>query len=298
MSSVLTDLSSALAELAESVGASSVRVEARRRQSATGIIYSADGIIVTSHHVVERDENITIGLPDGSSLPATLVGRDPGTDLAVLRVQASGLKVASWGEDKDLKVGHFVLALGRPGETIQATQGIISALGEGFRTSSGGKVDRYIQTDVAMYPGFSGGPLVGMSGSVFGINTSATMRGVSLAIPTATVRRVTETLLRHGHVKRGYLGVSTQPVKLPAALAKELDQETGLLVISVEVDSPAEKGGLLLGDTLVAFDKQPVRGMDDLMGSLSGDTVGSAVKVKLIRGGQLQEVTVTVGERA
>lgn len=298
MSTVLTDLSSALAGLAESVGANTVRVEARRRQSATGIVYSPDGVIVTAHHVVERDENISVGLPDGSSVAATLVGRDPGTDLAVLRVQASGLKVPSWGEDKDLKVGHFVLALGRPGETIQATQGIVSALGDGFRTSSGGKIDRYIQTDVAMYPGFSGGPLVGMSGAIFGINTSATMRGVSLAIPTATVRRVTETLLRHGHVKRGYLGVSTQPVKLPGALAKELDQETGLLVISVEADSPADKGGLLLGDTLVTFDNQPVRGLDDLMGSLSGDTVGSPMRIKIVRGGQLQELTVTVGERS
>src|SRR5215831_8190329 len=277
MANVLTDLSSELAELAESVGSRIARVEARRRQSATGIVYSADGVIVTAHHVVERDENISVGLPDGSSASATLVGRDPGTDLAVLRVQASGLKVPGWGEDKDLKVGHFVLALGRPGETIQATQGIVSALGEGFRTHSGGKIDRYVQTDVAMYPGFSGGPLVGMSGAVFGINTSATMRGVSLAIPTATVRRVTETLLKHGHVKRGYLGVSTQPAKLPAVLAKELGQETGLLVISVEADSPAEKGGLVLGDTLVTFDKQPVRGLDDLMGSLSGDTVGNAI---------------------
>jgi S1-C subfamily serine protease len=237
-------------------------------------------------------------LPDGRTVAAALVGRDPTTDLAVLRAEAGGLTPPTWAEADSARVGHLVLAVGRPGHKAMATLGIISALGEGWRTPAGGQVDRYVQTDVVMYPGFSGGPLVDANGHALGLNTSALLRGVSLAVPAATLRRVVETLLVHGRVRRGYLGVGAQPVRLPATLAQQLGQETGLLLVSVEPGSPAEQGGLLLGDTIVALDGRPVAHMDDLLDGLSGERVGVAVPVRVVRGGQVQDLTVVIGERA
>jgi len=227
-----------------------------------------------------------------------LVGRDPSTDLALLRIQARGLKPAAWIDASALKVGHLALALGRPDESIMATLGIVSALSKGWRTPAGGELDYYLQSDVVMYPGFSGGPLVSAAGEVMGVNSSALLRGVSLAIPTATVRQVIETLLTHGRVRRGYLGVSAQVVRLPAALAQQSDQETGLLLGSVEPGSPAEKAGLFMGDTIVALDGQPVRHLDDLQALLSGERVGASVPVRIVRGGQVTDVPVMIGEQA
>jgi S1-C subfamily serine protease len=298
MAEVLRNLSDDLATTVEAAGPGVVRVAARRRLPASGIVWSADGIIVTAHHVAERDENIEIGLADGQTVSATLVGRDPTTDLAVIRAGATGLAAASWAEPDSLRVGHLVLGLGRPGRSVQATLGIVSALGEGWRTPAGGRLEPYLQTDLVMYPGFSGGPLVDASGQVLGLNTSALLRGISLAVPTPTLRQVVETLLAHGRVKRGYLGVSAQPVRLPAGLEGQLGQETGLLLVSVEPDGPAGQGGLMLGDTIIALDGQPVRQMDDLLALLSSDRVGTAAPVRIIRGGQVQDVTVTIGERA
>ena len=340
MAEVLTSLSDAMAELVETASKSIVRIEARRRLPATGIVWSADGVILTAHHIIESDEEIQIGLPDGSTAAAVLVGRDPSTDVAVLRAQGTvSLTAPTWAELDTLKVGHLVLALGRPGEQVQATLGVISALsnqwtapqrgGFGGGRGRGGRrggphrrgfpfgggdsgerdtliyrregsqhQDPFVQTDVVMYPGFSGGPLVGAGGQILGMNTSALMRGISLTIPTPTVRRVIETLLTHGKVRRGYLGVTAQPVKLPDNLAQELDQEVGLMVIAVEPDSPAHKGGMVLGDVLVALGDEPVENVDELLALLRGDQVGKALKARIVRGGQLQEVEVTVGERS
>jgi S1-C subfamily serine protease len=285
-----------LAGTVETAGPSVVRVEGRRRLPATGIVWSAEGVIVTANHVVKRDENIGIGLADGQRLTAAVAGRDPSTDLAVLKADASGLAAAE-RVNGDVQVGHLVLALGRPGRTVQATLGIVSALGDSWRTRMGGQVDRYLQTDVVMYPGFSGGPLVGAGGQVIGLNTSALARGVSLTIPAATVERVTSTLLAHGRMQRGYLGVSTQPARLPAAMKEELDQETGLLVVSVEPGSPAEEGGMVLGDTIVGLGGSAVRQHDDLLALLSGEVVGQKTPIKIVRGGELRTVNVTVGQR-
>jgi S1-C subfamily serine protease len=207
------------------------------------------------------------------------------------------MNLPTWTDPDVLKVGHLILALGRPGKTVQATLGIISALGGSWRTRGGGQIDRYVQTDVVMYPGFSGGPLVNVAGDVVGINTSALLRGTSLALPTNTVRRVVGELTAHGQVRRGYLGIGTQPARLSAALAEQLGQESGLLLVSVETDSPAEQGGLFMGDTIVVFDSHPVRHHDDLLACLSGDKVGVAVPVRIVRGGQIHELQVVVGER-
>ena len=299
MSEVLTNLSNALADTVEKSGASVVRVEGRSRLPASGIVWSTDGVIVTAHHVIEQDENIKVGLPDGQTVSAALVGRDPTTDLAVLRAQASGLAVPTWLDASQLKVGNLALALGRPGQNVRATLGIISALGRAWQTPAGGSIDRYFQSDVTMYPGFSGGPMVDALGRFVGVNSSALLRGgTTITIPAATVRRVVETLLAHGRIRRGYLGVGAQSTRLPEALASQLEQETGLLLVSVEPGSPAERSNLFMGDTIVSLDGQPVRHLDDLFSILNGERVGKSVPVRILRGGQTQELSVTIGERS
>ena len=298
MAEILAKISDELAQVAETASPAVVRVEGRRRLPSSGIAWTSDGVIVTANHTLERDDDITIGLPDGSTAAATLVGRDPTTDVAVLRVKEGSLTPPVWAPKDSVRVGHLSLAIGRPGDSILATLGIVSALGKSWRTRAGGRVDSYVQTDLVMYPGFSGGPLVDVDGRVIGLSTSALVRGVSLAVPTATLERVVKALLSDGHIRHGYLGVGAQPVRLPEALATQVGQEAGLLLTSVEAGSPAEKAGLMLGDTLVSVDGQPTLAIDDLQALLSGDHVGATLPIKIVRGGATQEISVVVGERS
>lgn len=310
--STLKQLSDAMADAVQAVSASLVQVNGRDRLPATGIVWSADGLIVTSHHVVERDEGITITLHDGSTLEARLMGRDMQNDLALLKVDAA-LTPATWGDNESLRVGNLVLALGRPGSQVQATLGVVSALVQGAVQAEqrerrrhrrhGGRmmqvlVDGYIQTDVVMYPGFSGGPLVSGDGAVHGLNTSGFGHGISVTVPVKTIRNSVDALQQHGRVRQGYLGVGVQPVRLPEQVAAALEQETGLLVVSVENGSPAHQAGLFVGDILATFDGDAVEQLDELLGALSGERVGKAVPVQIVRGGELKSVQVTVGERA
>ena len=295
MSAVLSNVSNALAATVEQASPVVVKVDGRSRLPASGVVWNADGVIVTTNHGLEQDTDINVGLPDGGVVPAVLAGRDPGTDLAVLRVAAGGLTPPTWGQPEEIKVGHLVLALGRPGSSIQSTLGIVSVLGQGWRTPTGGTLDYYLRTDLTMYPGFSGGPLVDAAGRVLGVNTSAFLRGAALTITTPTLRKVVEMLLTHGKVQRGYLGVGAQPTRLPETLVAKLGQETGLLLTSVEPEGPAAAGGLFLGDTLVSLAKQPVGHLDDLLALLTGDRVGTALPARILRGGQLQELSVTIG---
>ena len=297
MSDVLSNLSDDLSGVVSTAGKSVVRVEARRRHAASGVVWSNDGLIVTANHVVDREDNIRIGLDNGETIDASLVGRDPTTDIAVLRTESGELAQASWTDTDDLRVGHLVLALGRPRASVAATLGIVGALGDSWRTPGGGQIDRYLQTDVTMYPGFSGGPLVDVSGQVLGITTSGILRGVSITVPTQTIRQVVDTLLKHGKVRRGYLGIGAQPVRLSDEMTKQLDQETGVMISSIETSGPADTSGLLLGDIVVAVNGQSVEQLDDLLGQLTGDRVGSTLPVRIIRGGVAQELKVTVGER-
>ena len=292
MSTVLPDLSEALADAVSAAANGLVRVEGRERLPATGIVWDPEGLIVTAHHVLERDENINVGYQDGETVAAELLGRDPATDLALLRTPKRGSSAPTWAEPESIRVGHMVLALGRPGAKVRATLGIVSALGNAWRTPAGGPVDRYLQTDTVMYPGFSGGPLVDAQGRFVGLNSSSLVHGVSITVPAPTLNRVVRDLQDHGSVRRAYLGVGAQPTRLPDAVAKELGQETGLLLVSVEQGSAAEQGGLFLGDTLVSLGGAPVRHLDDLFSGLDGDRIGKPLTVRILRGGQLVELTV------
>lgn len=298
MSTVLSDLSQGLSQAVKTAGEFVIRVEARRRLPASGILWTEDGMIVSSHHAVKKETNIKIGTASGETFTAELIGRDPTTDLTVLKSNYSGVGQPKWASPEDMSVGHLVLALGRPGQQVQATLGIVSALGENWRTPVGGQIDRYLQTDVVMYPGFSGGPLVNSSGQLIGLNTSALVRGVSVTIPYPTLERIVSTLVEHGRIRRGYLGIRTQPVRLPDSVAKDIGQETGLLLISIEADSPAETGKLLMGDTIVALDDQPIRHFDDLLSMLSStDIVNNEITLRILRAGEIQTLGLSVGEQ-
>ncbi|MBI4771999.1 MAG: trypsin-like peptidase domain-containing protein [Chloroflexi bacterium] len=292
-------LSDDMADSVARAAQSAVAVYGRAHVPGTGIVWSADGYIVTADHVLQRDEEITVALPDGASVAATVVGRDPANDLALLKAEADGLTPGEWLPLDSLRVGQLVLALGRPGrEAVSATLGVVSAVGKSGR-SGRRRLEAYVQTDVVMYPGYSGGPLVAPGGKVAGLNSSALARGASLALPWETVNAVATALKQHGRMRRGYLGVGSNPVRLAQslALAGKLGQSGGLLLQSVEPGSPAERGGLLQGGILVGMAGAPVEGMDDLQAALGPEAVGKAVVMKVIRGGELRELTVTVGER-
>ena len=284
--------SDALAAAVEKAARSLVSVDARHHVPASGVIWSAAGEILTADHVIQRDDSITVSLPDGKTAAATLVGRDPGSDLALLKVEAAGLAVPEFAE---VKVGNLVLAVGRP-DDVQASLGNVVAVGGPVHRRRR-HFDAYIQSDVTMYPGFSGGPLVDASGRVVGLNSSALARGASLAIPVAEARAIADALRKDGRVKRGFLGVGTQPVALAEGVAAQLGQSTGLMLIGVEKDSQAEKGGLLQGDVLVALGAHAVTDIDDLQAALGPASVGQTVAVKAVRGGALTELKVTVGTR-
>ena len=299
---VLAQLSDDLADAVERAGAGTVTVNARRRMPASGIVWTADGLIVTANHVVERDDDITIDLPDGRSVPATVVGRDQGSDIALLRSEATDLPVAPRAESAAdaLKPGHLVLAVARPGPSgPMASFGAVSVVGGAWRTHQGATVDGFIRADVAMLPGFSGGPLVNAAGEIVGLNSSTLGRGGGLTVPVSAIQKVADALLSHGKVRRGFLGIGAQTVRIQPALAQSIgvDQERGLLVVGVEPDGPAEKDGLFLGDVIIALDSQPVAEVEQLQDRLTGDWVGRKIPLRVIRGGALQELAVTVGER-
>jgi len=296
MSNTLREFSNDLSAAVEKGGASTILVDARKRYPASGIAF-ADDLVLTADHVVTK-EDIKVGLPDGKTLSATVAGRDPGSDLALLRLAEKALSPAKTSDD--VKVGQLVLALGRPNNAgMQASWGIVTAISGPTRTFRGGLLDEYLQTETTPYPGFSGGPLVNTEGEVLGLNTSGLTRGSSLTIPVKVAWRIAEALEKHGSVKRGYLGVRTQPVEIPEAARQALQREQGhgLLVLWLEEGGPAEKGGLLVGDILVAISGQPVGDPDDLFAALNSETVGKAIAVEVLRGGRPESVNVTVGER-
>jgi S1-C subfamily serine protease len=276
-----------------------VLVNARQRFPASGIAIAAD-LVLTADHVVERDEDITILTHDGTEAKAQLVGRDPATDIAVLRVSGVTLEPATQASEP-ARVGQLILAIGRPTESgPMASLGIVSAVVGPWRGGRGGMIERVIRTDATPYPGFSGGPLITADGAIVGMTTTGLSNGPAIGIPSATAWNVAQTIAQHGQLKRGYLGISSQPVRLPdtTPTINGTRPGVGLLLIHVEPNSPAAHGGLLLGDVLVAMGGQIVENADDLQALLTGDKVGQAQTVQIIRGGELRELSVTVGSRS
>ena len=298
MSNPLTDFSNILTAAAEKGGSSTLLVDARKRYPASGLAYAEDLVLTADHVVTRDDDSIKVGLPDGKSLKATVAGRDPGSDLAVLRLAEKALTPAKTSDE--VKVGQLVLAVGRPSEAgIQASWGIVTAIAGPTRTHRGGMLDKYIKTETTPYPGFSGGPLLNTEGAVLGLNTSGLSHQSALTIPVSVAWRVADALAQHGSVKRGYLGVRTQPVEIPegARNALKRDQKSGLLVLWLEENGPAQTGGLFVGDTIVAIGGQSVSEPDDLFAALTSETVGKPIAVEVLRGGRPETVNVTVGER-
>jgi serine protease DegQ len=281
----MDDFTKVLEQISDSI----IQVHGRRSYPLSGVVWS-DNTIITTNRAVERDEDIEIKLADGSTHKATLVGRDPRTDLAVLKIEGK-LKAATWKTTEGLKVGQWLLRVARP-NGLRATHGILGYLGGAWHTLTGGKIDEAVYTDANTFTGFSGGAVVTTHGEVVGISSAALNQSGNAVITTSTIKRVAEAILEHGYVKRGYLGISTQPVRLPESLGQ--GQRRGLMIIAVEDDSPAATAGLALGDTLIHFNENPVEHPAALASSL---TVGQTVRIKILRGGQLHDMNVTIGER-
>jgi len=297
----ISELSSALSQAVAQVSPSVVRVEGRARGSSSGLVWSAQGHIVTAEHTVQHDEGITVGFSDGATAEARLVGRDPSTGVALLEVKGKQLAPPAWAEAGSLAVGQLALVVARPGKSARATLGVISALGaagEAFRTPRGGKLDRYVETDVAPRAGFSGGAVLTTEGKAVGLHTTGLLRDTALVLTQGTLERAVATLLAHGGARRGFLGIGTYPVRLPAALEKQLGQGSGLLVVSVAADSPADKSGVLMGDLLVSLAGQPVRHMGDLLGLLDEEHIGQDAPVKVVRAGESKDLRITIAARA
>ena len=289
----VTDLSNALAGAVERAAGSVFAVHGRPRVPSTGVQWRA-GLIVTASHTVEPDRDVTLTAPDGRTLSARVAGRDPGLDIAVLRADVDGIPAADVGDDRELRIGHLVLALGAG---PRASAGIVSALDiRGGRQPGAGEM---LAVDLTLYPGFSGGPLIDVLGRVVGITTSGASRHLQCAVRAAAVARLAEHVVRGGKIPRAYLGVGTQPVVLPDHLRERLSlaQRTAVIVVNVTPDSPAAAAGLVIGDVIVAIAGHAITEPGDLPAVLQPDRVGKAVTMSVLRGGEPRELQVTVGER-
>lgn len=285
------DLSDALAAAVERVAGAVLAVHGRPRLPSTGVHWRP-GLVVTAHHAVAVDREVTLTAADGTAVTAQVAGRDPTLDVAVLRAETGRLPVADLADDSELRVGHLVLAVG---EGPRASAGIVSALDAGGRSRAG----EIVAVDLTLYPGFSGGPLVDVRGRVVGLTTSGASRHLQAAIRAAAVSRVVEQVARHGRIPRPYLGIGTQPVELPEALRQRqnLAQRSALVVVEVRSGSPAAAAGVMVGDVIAAVAGHPTAEPADLARALSPDRVGTVVTLSLFRGGEPREVEVRVGER-
>ena len=290
----LIQLSEELARAVEIGEKAVVAVNGRPHVPSSGIIWRP-GVVVTSDHTLRRDEDLSITLADGRDVPATLAGRDGGTDLAVLRIAESavnnGAFAAKTASPESLKAGNLVLALGRRGaKGVSASLGVLSAIGGAWRTWRGGQIERFLRPDVNIYPGFSGGALIDIEGRVIGLNTSGLTRGTGVTLPVETISRVADELLSSGHVRRGYLGIGLHPVELP-------DGRKGLVILTLEPDGPAARAGILIGDILIALEGRSVEDTDDVQVHLGSISVGKALTADIVRGGAPVKIEVVPVER-
>ena len=295
--------SRAVVHAVETVGPSVVRVELGRG-GGSGVVFTPDGLVLTNNHVVESAERLNVLLPDGRSLRADLVGRDADTDLAVIRVDASSGPPLSWatlGDSSAIRVGQVAVAIGNPyGFHHSVTTGVVSALGRSLRARSGRMMDDIIQTDAALNPGNSGGPLVTTRGEVIGINTAVILpaQGLCFAIASNTARFVASRLIRDGRIRRSFIGVGGQNVPVPRAIARanQIAAASGVLVESVEPKSPADTAGLREGDVIIAFGGEAVTGIDQLVRRLSEERIGQPALVTVLRRGHRRQLTVVPAE--
>ena len=299
MGATLIDISNELAEIVQKTGEHVVSVRARRHYPSSGLRWGTD-VIVTASHTVQRDEDITVSLAGGGTAEASLVGRDPGTDVAVLKLKEPA-PVASDRVTVDvIKPGELALIVGRsPDSGVNASFGIISAASGPWRTWAEGQLDKYIRLDARMFPQSSGAAVVNGRGEIIGIATSGLSRIAGLAIPASTIKNVTEKLLERGFVPRGYLGIGAQTVPLSSGLRQNLSivNESALIVLTVEAKGPADKAGVLPGDILLSADGVPITTTEDLQEFSQKATIGKVTKIKFIRGGGLNESSIIIGER-
>lgn len=277
------------------------RMPREARGSGSGFIFTPDGFILTNSHVVHGATKIEVTITDGSKYQADLIGDDPDTDLAVIRINAPNLVPAHLGESQQVRVGQLVLAIGNPyGFQYSVTAGVVSALGRSLRAGSGRLMDAVIQTDAALNPGNSGGPLVNSRGEVIGVNTAMILpaQGICFATSIDTAKFVASRLIRDGKVSRSYVGLAGQNVPLPRRIVRfyNLAVESGILVVSFEENSPARKAGLREGDIIIGFDERPIAGIDDLHKLLTEERIGHKSKLVIIRGTQKLDLEVVPEE--
>ena len=289
----LKELSDDIATLVEKASKSVVRVDARRGRAGTGIVWDT-GLVLTANHVVEQEDEIQV-VADDKSTKASLVGRDPATDLALLKVDGLTAPAMARGKVEDLKPGQIVLAIGRAG-SLKATFGTISAVSSSWRGWRGSEIEHLIQTNAPLYPGFSGGPLVDVDGRAVGMNSWVFGRGDGRAVAMDVAERVVASLKADGRIRRPYLGIGTQEVPLPETVKAKAKQDSGLLIVAVEPQSPADKAGLMQGDTLVALNGTTTSSLEDLYSGLRKAKVGATQTVRVIRAGELKDLQVTLGE--
>ena len=299
MSATLAAFSDQLADAVARASGSVVSVHARPRLPSTGVHWR-QGIVVTTDGTVRREQDLSVTLPDGQRIPAKLAGRDPGTDLAVLRIESEQWPVASFGDPAALRPGHLVLALGRIGDAgPRVAFGAVSATGGKWRCWKGGELDLRLQSDLTIYPGSGGGPLVSPDAKVLGINSGALSRPLATTIPVSTVERTLEQIVTKGYVARGWLGAAMQPVRFSEAARRRagIEREGGLVILSVEPDAPAALAGLMVGDVITAIDGQPVTHPEQVLEQLSGNVVGRTLAVELVRGGKPERAEARITER-
>lgn len=290
-------LDQALATAVAAAAPSVVHVARGHGHGGTGIAWADDVVVSSSFHTPDRT-TVGVATADGDldRREAEVIGRDPGTDVALLRVTGGGLSPATFRDLGALAVGNLALALGRPGRTVRASLRAIGVLGPARRTPHGGKLDRHVESDRQIPRGFAGGPLIDADGAVLGMNTRTLVRGEDIAVPTATLRRIIDELKAHGGVRRGYLGVGAYPAQLPPPLAQLAGRDRGALVASIEDGGPAAAAGLLVGDIIVEVGGAPVGGPDDLRLAL-GDRPGETVDIVVLRGGARLVLRATLGTR-
>jgi S1-C subfamily serine protease len=287
--------------VAESVSPSVVRIQVENKRgrggSGSGFIFTPDGFILTNSHVVHEAEKITVWTPDSGDFQGQLIGEDPDTDLALVRIDAPALHSVKLGDSRRIRVGQLVVAIGNPyGFQYTVTAGVISALGRSLRSQSGRLIEDVIQTDAALNPGNSGGPLVNSLGEVVGVNTATILpaQGLCFAISINTAQFIASKLIRFGRVRRSYIGVQAQTAPLNRNIARhyELAASTGALILSAEPGSPAQRAGLLEGDVITSLGGEPVEGVDVLHRLLGEERIGVSTSVVILRGARRLEITV------